>query len=105
MGLGVALVECLRGSMAIVKIRGIGEAESCQWQGVYTVRPRWRHSAEIRTLTLTRIISGLSDTVCFPYLGFKTQVYVQWPVRMDETESNVAATRQQQSSTSNDMIM
>ena len=96
---GVVIVECLRGSMAIVKRRGMGEAKPCQRQGVYTMRPRRRHSAEIRILTPTGIISGFYDTAWFLYLGSKTQIYVQCPVRMDETESDATAIRRQQSST------
>jgi hypothetical protein len=63
MGLGVSFVERLRGSMGIVKRREMREATSRQWQGVYTMWPRGRHSANTRILALVRVIS---DTACFP---------------------------------------
>ena len=90
----VASVERLWGSMAIVKRREMREAKSSQRQGVYTVWPRRRHSAEIRILTPMRIIS---NTACFPCPSSKTQIYVKDPAWGDEAESNVAAVRHQES--------
>ena len=70
----VASIECLWGSMGIVKRREIHEAKSSQRQGVYIVWPRRRHSAEIRILIPMRIIS---NTACSPCPGSKTQIYVK----------------------------
>lgn len=68
---GVAFVECLRSSMAVVKRREMCEAGSHQRQGVYTAWPRGGHSAGTWMLTLVRIIS---HTACFPYPGSKTDL-------------------------------
>ena len=66
----------------------ICEAKPRRRQEVYTVQPRGRHP-EIRTLAPMGKVSN-SQRI---QVRSKTQIYVQYPARTDETENNTTAIR------------